>query len=371
MRLPLALLIPLLALGLNGCSRGPEEIPAPPVLVVQPGADGMALNAFAGDVRAREEPALAFRIGGKVARRLVDAGTRVKAGQALAELDASDVRLQGEASRAALASAQSQLALAKAELERHKNLFDRQLISRSLYETRQAQYDAATAQVRQARAQSEVSGNQSGYAVLRAPRDGLIAQHLVEAGQVVAAGQTVFVLAVDGEREVAFSVPESQVEGFKPGRELFVELWAAPGKRFKGRLREISPSADAFARTYAARVAFEAEGVNVDVGQSARVYAPQPSGAALNVPLGALTQRNGSAMVWVVKDGKVQARPITVAAYTETSAPVLSGLQPGEWIVAAGVHLLREGMSITPVDHANRRVDAVAAPKSAVRATEP
>jgi membrane fusion protein, multidrug efflux system len=357
-----------LGLLLAACSGAKPEPPAPAVFVVQPSADGVALNAYSGDVRAREEPALAFRIGGKVSRRLVDAGARVSAGQALAELDASDVRLQTEASGAALASAQSQLALAKAELDRHKNLYDQQLISRSLYETRKAQYDAAAAQVRQARAQANVSGNQADYAVLRAPKSGVIAQRMVEVGQVVAAGQTAFVLAVDGEREVAISVAESQIEEFKPGRELFVELWAAPGKRFVGKLREISPSADPLARTYAARVSFKADDVNAEVGQSARVFAAQSSGAAINVPLGAVTELNQQSIVWVVRDGKVKATPVTVGAFNENSVPIQSGLQPNEWVVAAGVHLLRDNMKVTPVDQENRRVDMAAGAPAVAKA---
>jgi multidrug efflux system membrane fusion protein len=201
-------LAPALALLLVACNGQEAEPVARPVLVVQPGAAGLGVTAYAGEVRAREEPPLAFRIGGKLARRLVDVGDRVTAGQALAQLDASDVSLQLEGSRAQLASAEADLALAKAELERHKNLFDQQLISRSLFETRQAQYAAAAARARQARAQASVSGNQAGYAVLRAPRNGVITQRLADVGEVVAAGQPVYVLAAEGEREVAIAVPE-------------------------------------------------------------------------------------------------------------------------------------------------------------------
>jgi multidrug efflux system membrane fusion protein len=368
-------LLPLLALLLVACGGTPSaELPRP-VLVVQatPGQSG--LEAFAGEVHAREEPPLSFRIGGKIARRLADAGAHVQAGQVLAELDATDVRLQSEAWRAQQVSAESDLALAKSELDRYKNLIDTQLVSRSLYDAKLATYQAAQAKLRQARAQSSVYGNQAGYAVLRAPSTGLIAQRLAVAGQVVAAGQTVFVLAVDGEREVAISLPEQSVRQFALGRDLAIELWAVAGKQFPGKLRELAPAADPQTRTYAARVSFSAPGVTVDLGQSARVYAQTADGNGIAVPLSALVQKGSGSAVWVVRhetsgageqqkaQDVVRLTAITIGAFGETSVPVRSGLMPGDWVVAAGAHLLREGEAVHPVDRDDRAID-VSAPSS-------
>ncbi len=340
------------------CSHPEPAAEARPALVVQASSGELGYEAYAGEVHAREEPQLAFRIPGKILRRHVDAGARVKAGQALADLDPADVRLQSEADRAALASAQADLALAKSELERYKNLADKQLVSRSLYDTRVTQASAAEARVRQARAAVSASGNQVGYSVLRAPRDGVIAQRLAEAGQVVSAGQPVFVLAVDGEREVLISVPEQQVARFPIGRDLAVELWAEAGKRFPGKVREISPSADALTRTYAARVSFDTLGAPVELGQSARVYAQVAEGSGMRVPLSALTQSKGQNAVWVVDPATSSLHLTTVrtGAYAEDGVPVLSGLKPTDWIVAAGAHLLREGEKVTPIDRDNRPV---------------
>ncbi|MBW8311974.1 MAG: efflux RND transporter periplasmic adaptor subunit [Rhizobium sp.] len=361
------LLAGLLAL-VAGCSGDAEtEAAARPAMVVQARTQGAALSAYAGEVRARHEPALAFRIGGKLARRHVDVGDRVKAGQALAELDASDVSLQRESARAALASAESDLALAASELERYKSLFDRQLVSRSLYDARVSAHEAAQARVRQARAQASVSENQADYAVLRAPGQGVIAQRLAEAGQVVAAGQTVFVLAEDGEREVLISVPERDAAGFAPGRKLAVELWSMPGKHFPGVLRELAPAADAQARTFAARVSFDPGQASVDLGQSARVYATAEGGEELAVPLSAVYEHEGKAALWVVDAAKstVHLRPVRLGPYGERWVPVKDGLAPGEWVVAAGVHLLLEGQRIKPIDGDNRPVELAPAPSGA------
>ncbi len=349
----------VLLVALTGCGDdSATQDPARPAWVVQATTQGAAPTAYAGDVRARHEPALAFRIGGKISRRLVDVGARVDKGQPLAELDASDVGLQRDAAQALLASAEADLALASSELERYRDLVDQQLVSRSLYEARVSQHDAAQARVRQARAQANVSVNQAGYAVLRAPAAGIIAQRLAEAGQVVAAGQTVFVLAEDGEREVAISVPERDARDFSVGRPLVVELWSRPGERFPGALREISPSADPQARTFAARVSFEPGTTPVDLGQSARVYANGGEQSVVTVPLSAVHEKDGGAALWVLDpaDSSVHLRPVVLGAYGERRVPVLKGLAAGDWVVAAGVHLLLEGQRITPIDDQNRPV---------------
>lgn len=350
-----------LALSLAACGGEPPPEKVRPALVVQASSGELGYEAFAGEVHAREEPQLAFRIAGKMSRRLVDAGARVKTGQALAELDPADVRLQSEGDRAALAAAQADLALAQSELQRYKNLVDKQLVSQSLYDNRVAALRAAQSRVRQARAQDSASGNQVGYAVLRAPSAGVIAQRLAEAGQVVAAGQAVFVLAVDGEREVLISVPEQSISRFPVGRDLAVELWAEPGKRFPGKLREISPAADAQTRTFSARVGFESAGAAVELGQSARVYAQTSTGSGMRLPLSALTQSKGRAAVWVVDPttSTLRLTPIRTGAFGEDGVPVLSGLKPTDWVVAAGAHLVLEGEKIAPIDRDNRPVRLV------------
>ena len=350
----------LSALLLAACGSGESaEPPGRPVLVQQPTPATGAMQAFAGEIRARHETPLAFRVGGKIARRLVDVGDRVAAGQALAELDAGDLRLNRQAAEAQLAAAQADARLAAAEFERVAVLFERQLVSRSMYDARRSARDAAESRVAQARAQLDVAGNQADYGVLRAPAAGVIALRQVEAGQVVAPGQMAFGLAEDGEREVAIALPEADVGRFAVGRDVLVELWADPGRRVPGTIREIAPAADAQARTFAARVALRLpDGMAVELGQSARVYAAREGAAALSVPLSALTEIDGRPVVWVLRDGRAVAAPVRTGPYGESDVPVLSGLEPDDWVVVSGVHLLRDGESVRPVDRQNRPVAA-------------
>ena len=341
---------------LAACGKADPVVEAPrPVLVMHPaaGAD-TAPAAYAGDIRARNESPLSFRIGGNLVKRLVDAGDRVRRGQLLAELDPGDAALQASA-------AQAEMIRIGGDLERYRKLVAQKLVSQSTFDAQQAAYRAA-------RAQYELARNQSAYTRLLAPADGVIATRSAEAGQTVAAGQAIYTLAGDIGREVAIALPESRIREVSVGQQVMVELWSAPGRLLPGRVREISPAADPQARTYAARVALDGDAAKaVELGQSARVYMPQAGErAALRLPLSAV-QRDGEgkpASVWVVdaKTRRVHLAPVQLGAYAEGTVPLLGGVTADAWVVAAGGHLLREGQLVAPVDRDNRPVlDAVPA----------
>lgn len=350
----------LLAAGLAACDGDPGQAPPPrPVLVEAAGAaPGAVASAFPGEIRAREESPLAFRIAGSLVRRHVDAGQAVRRGQLLAELDPGDQRLRVDAARAQLAAADAELARARADRARHAALVAERLVSQSAMDAQDAAWKAAEERARAARAEFEVARNQAGYAQLRAPHDGVIASRQAEAGQVLAAGQTVFVLAADSGREVAIALPESRIRQFRVGQPAEVELWSAPGRRLPGTLREIAAAADPQARTYAARVALRPQDADaVELGQSARVRLGDGDGGAVDVPLSALQPAPGGGhAVWVV-DGPgpaLRLARVDTGPLGGSRVRVLSGLEPGDLVVVAGGHLLREGEAVAPVDRDNR-----------------
>jgi len=353
-----------LALLLAGCGGDLPPEPGPrAALVVHPQPVQAGIEVYAGDVRARREPALSFRINGKITRRLVDAGARVRQGELLAELDPADLRLQIEAAQAQLAAAAAEASLAEAELGRYAEMLARKLVSQSVLDSKQATFDAAQAQAANARAQLAAMQNQRDYARLLAPQDGVIVQRLAEAGQVVEAGQAVFVLAVEGGREVAISIPEARIAGFKVGQQVQVELWSRAGERWPGTVRELSPAADPQARTFAARVEFAAP-VAVELGQSARVYVAHADAVQLGVPVSAVGGEAEEAFVWVVDPLRSRAtrRPVRVLAWGEREATIAEGLSASDWVVSGGVHLIREGEPLRPLDRDNRVVDLKASP---------
>lgn len=367
----------IVLLGLAACgAEQPVESPRP-ALVVHPGGGAeAALSAYAGEVRAREESPLSFRVGGNLVRRNVDAGARVQKGEVLALLDAGDFALQAQAAQAQLAAADADLVRARGDRDRYAKLVGDKLISQSAYDAQVAAYKAAEGQARAARAQMDVMRNQEGYSQLRAPRDGVIASRQAEAGQVVAAGQTVFTLAADGGREVAIGLPENRIRDFSVGQPVMVELWNAPGQRLPGTIREIAPAADAQTRTYAARVSLVGDAQQqVELGQSARVYVQENgSKAALKLPLSAIQRGSeGRTTVWIVDPatGRVRAQVVQLGRYGEASVPVLGGVKASDWVVAAGGHLLREGQTVVPVDRNNRPLRAAAGGDAANIASRP
>lgn len=308
-------------------ATGPKLVKA-----LKVGAGGTAQEVvYSGEVRARIEATPGFRVGGKLVERLVDVGARVRAGQPLARLDATDLQL-------AVTQAEANRALAAAELGRAQELRQKNFISQAALDAKQTAATAAEAQLRLAR-------NRAAYATLVADAPGVISAVLAEPGQVVAEGAPVFRLARDGEREVAIAIPESRLAGLKPGAEATVELWA--GKRYRGRLRELAPAADPASRTYAARVTIVAADDEVMLGRSATVRFQQVTQSELVVPLAAILQQGERPAVWVIgADGTVSQRPIEVARYTDQGAVVERGLEPGETIVAAGAFKLAAGEKV-------------------------
>jgi len=329
------IILPALAVVLlAACDKAAPPPPLPAVVktLIVSQRDANAGHAHSGEVRARHETLLAFRIGGKMLDRTVDAGAAIKAGQVLARLDPADVRL-------AAGQTEAQRALAVAEAKRYRDLHARNFVSA-------AALDAKETALASAEAQAGMARNQAAYATLSADHAGVVAAVLAEPGQVVNAGQPILRIARDGEREVAIAVPETAVIGLKPGMTAEITLWSG-GRTYQGRLRELSPAADPATRTYAARVSILDADTALSLGMTASVRFTAESNPALVVPLAALFQQGQGFAVWIVgSDATVSLKPVTVAGYTDAGAKIAAGLQPGERIVVAGVHKLSAGQKV-------------------------
>jgi len=350
------------AVALNGCSTHAAAPEAPRNAIVAHPQPDSALNAevYSGDTHARFESQLGFRVAGKIRARLVDVGAHVDAGQALAELDPLDLKLQVASAQATLASARANRDLAQSEYNRYRALLDKHYISQTQFDTQSNALKAAQAQVDQAEAALSVARNQAEYTTLRADHAGTITTINAEAGQVVAPGQWIATLARDGAIEVEIAVPENRVADYYVGKTAIIEPWAASGTRLSAHLREIAPEADRVSRTYRIRVALDDSDANPRLGQTARVYFVDAAGSGQTVvPLTALDQQTGKPAVWVVdaRTHQVHPMPVAVATYREQGAVLGAGLEAGTWIVTVGVHKLREGEVIAPVDPLNRPIN--------------
>lgn len=338
---------------LQACSKPVEPAPPPrPALVVTAGEDGTLDGmALVGEVRPRYESAQGFRIGGKIVERRVEVGTMVRKGQLLARLDAADTGLSAQAAEADVRSAEADNALASAELERQRQLYEKKFISKSALDIREAQYKTSLAKVEQARAQAAVSGNQSRYTALLAERDGVVTEIHAEPGQVVSSGEVIARVADLNQLEVVVAVPESRMQGIKVGGAALVRLWASYEKDYPAKVREVAPAADTATRTFQVKVAIPQTDAAVRMGMTAGVKFGNTDNSALLLPIAALTQRDGKNVVWVVdrKTNKVQPRLVETGPYREDGILITKGVSTGELVVAAGEHTLIPGQVVRPM----------------------
>lgn len=343
-----------LGLLLTACSQAGEDRPdeVRPVRVVKIGVtEGARRTEYAGEVRARYETRLAFRVGGKIVERLVEVGSSVKAGQVVARLDGADLKLAAASARAQVKSLELQRDLAEADYKRYRGLREKSFISQAEYDRRANAYATAQSQLAAAKAQAAQAANQVGYASLVADVAGVVTGLEAEAGQVVAAGQTVLRVAQPGEKEIAFAVPEGQREMVLRGTAFSVTLNALPGKAWQARLRELSPAADPVTRMYPARATIVAASEEVELGMSASVEVSGDSARRIEVPIAALHSRGANAQVFVVEPkGTVRAQNVKTGGVSGERVVIESGLAPGDVVVAAGAQLLRPGQRVRILD---------------------
>ena len=341
-----------------------EEKPRP-VRTMVLGADSGAAAAtvYPGELRARHETRLGFRVAGKLTARQVQAGERVAAGQILARLDPSETAPQTAAAKAQLLGAETDLKLAQADLQRLKDLRVKNFVSEAQVDRQAAALDAAKARLEAAQAQLAQAGNNVEFQVIRADAPGVVVGLDAELGQVIAAGQSVVRVARDGEREALIYMPESKMPGLAIGQAWLVWLAsenASQAKKFNALIREISPLAEPGTRTFAVRLALRESMSGLPLGISLQAQALTPGKAiqtgSLSMPATALYSRDGKTYVWKVNEaesrvGLVEVKVLGIsdqgvriqAAAEDTPAKALNA---GDRVVTAGVNFLREGQKI-------------------------
>lgn len=461
----LGLLSLLAALSLSACKQETVEVePIRPAQVWQTQTTiTQHTESYSGEVKARQEVDLAFRVGGKLLERLVDIGTAVKQGQVLARLDDEDAKLSVnqsaaglQASIGSLSSAQSNLSGAQgrlasskanliaaqagldsaysavdtakssaaaagaavgvaqaevenAQLEYHRTLklikqgFASQAVldgntqrlksaqanlksvqsnaaaaraqvksAESKVATTQAQVSAAegevaaanatiqalTGQIKSAQAQVDSTQeqlklvkNQSGYTHLSSNVDGVVTRTVVEAGQVVAAGQAILTVAKAGEYEVQIRLGEQAIQQAKVDTPASIRLWADSQQTLQGKIREIAPAGDAN-RTWLVKVAVDDPQQTLKLGMTATVVFSQDLSTPVTwLPPTALFQQGEQAAVWLVDANKqAQLKPIKVERYLNNGL-LVSGLEPNQRVIAAGASRVHAGQQVIPVPY--------------------
>lgn len=339
-------------LGLAGCSQEKAAVVQEvvrPVKVVEIGeAQATRQLDYSGSVRARTEMNLGFRIAGKVTERLVDIGQHVNEGDVLARVDPSDYELSVKSAQASLDAAERQVETVDLTKKRAEQLYAKNFAPKSQLDQAALSYDQAVATRDAARSSLAQAQNQVHYTDLKASKAGIVTAISADIGQVVGAGTPVMTVAIDGEKEVLIAVPEMDIAGFRPGKEVKASFWSDDALTLPGKVREVAGSADPQSRTFAVRVSLPND-PRVLLGMTANVEATVGRKAQLvSIPLTAMAEKDGKQIVWTVDRASdtVHPRPIKVANFTADGVAVADGLKQGDVVVAAGTQFMTENLKV-------------------------
>jgi membrane fusion protein, multidrug efflux system len=327
----------------------PTTSPARPVrtTAVERPVEGETIS-LTGQVRAKDQVNLAFRLDGRMVARPVNVGDVVTAGQVVARLEPQNQQNALQSAQANLASAEAALTQARLTFSRQQDLIEHGWTPRARFDEAQQALVAAEAQVDSAQAQVRIAQDQLSYTVLSADAPGAITAVGAEPGEVVHAGQMVVQLAQQGGRDAVFDVPEELIR--TGPRDPLVELALTndPQVRATGRVREVSPQADSATRTFQVKVGIinPPEAMRLGSTVTGRIRLSPPPG--LQVPASALTAADGRPAVWVVdpQSQTVSLRNVDILRHDAASVVVSQGLETGELVVTAGVQTLHPGQKV-------------------------
>lgn len=346
-------LMALSALTLAGCNEKAAEKSTPnrPVLVTNVHYEPESPErSFVGTIKPRIETDMGFRVPGKVAKRLVEVGQTVEVGQPLATLDEVDLKLQAEQAEAEFRAATGVLAQAGAAETRAKELRAKGWSTDAQLDQAKAAADEARARLNRAERSVDLTKNSLSYATLVADTRGVVTATLIDAGQVVASGQTAIRVARFAEKEAVVAIPETLVGRAKDGTAS-VTLWSEPGKTYAAKLREIAPTADPATRTYLAKFSLHGADDKVSLGMTATLtLADAKTERVARVPLSALFSQGGDSSLYVVDaTGDVALKPVKVKSYESNDVIITGGVDEGAKIVVLGVQKLDPAQKVRVV----------------------
>jgi RND family efflux transporter MFP subunit len=354
--------------------EAPEAIKTPlPVVPVRMFEVGSiesrgAKNIFTGTVRARYETPVGFRVGGKIVRRDIEVGQRVNPGDVLFELDTEDYRLQQKSSEANLLVAQATVRQSTAEERRLSDLRRANAISQSEYDLGLSARDIALGQQSSAERLLQLANNQLAYCRLVADTPGTVMSVQAEAGQVVAAGTPVCVIAQTEQLEAVVDIPENR-SSLPSNMPASVRFWSLPNVLTSAKLRELSPVADPITRTYRARFSLDQPPLEIHLGMTATVsWDENPNPASItssgqpadssndevvSIPSTAIIQHGGNSAVWLAVPEQanssvytIRPQAVEIKSFGANLTELSSGLTSGQRIVASGVQKLDEAMKV-------------------------
>lgn len=335
---------------LGGCTEEPA-----PKEVIRPVratkiADPHAFDArtFPGRAKAHNEVNIAFEVRGRVAKRPVDVGDKVTAGQLLAALDPRDYQNSLEEAKAAQRQA-------KTYRDRIAGAVESGAVSRQDLTDADARLDATVAEVK-------IREKALQDTVLNAPFDGKMAAIYVENHEQIRAKQVVMRLLDTARMEMIIDIPEDRISYAQYVKEFKVRFDAIPDREILAEIHEISNEASLATRTFPVTLIMDnPPDLNIKPGMAGEAIGtldlpPELQETGYVVPPAAVVresaaqQEEGSydSYVWVIDEqsGTVAKRVVVPGRLTPYGLLIHEGLKPGEWVAVAGANYLREGQKV-------------------------
>ncbi len=322
------------SVGLTACDKGVASAPqVRPVrtITIEHRAEGETVS-MTGQVRAKDQVSLAFRLDGRMIERPINVGDVVTAGQVVARLDPQNEQNALRSAQANLASFEAVLTQARLAFERQQALIKDGWTPHAKFDEARQAFLTAQAQVDSAEAQLRTAQDQLSYATLSADAPGAVTAVGAEPGEVIHAGQMIVQIARQGGRDAVFDVPEELIRTGPRDPLVEIALTQDPQVKATGRVREVSPQADATTRTFQVKVGIinPPEAMRLGSTITGRIKLSAPPG--VEIPASALTEANGRPAVWVVdsQSQTVSLRNVVILRYDVASVVISQGLDTGE-----------------------------------------
>ena len=344
----------LLALGLAGCGNKPEAPPDKPAgplptLVTATTSRSLALDITEdtlGTLEALIDPSIGAEVAGRVTRVLAHSGDKVRRGQQLAELDATDFAIQARVDGAEIARLEALVAQAERFAERQQGLVAKGFISRNGAEDSLAQRDALRAQLATARARESASRSDLGRTRVVAPVDGIIETQIVSPGDYVKVGDPLFRLISNHILRAHLPYPESAAGRIRTGQPVRLSLPHLPGKTIEGTVEDVKPTINDSSRALDVLVRIRNEGGLLSGGTVNASIVTGYKAAAVMVPEQSVVLRPAGKVVYVIAGGKATQRVVEVGAKRDGRVEIVKGLADGETIAEDGAGFLSDGASV-------------------------
>jgi RND family efflux transporter MFP subunit len=303
-----------------------------------------------GQVKARDEVSLAFRIDGKLIERPVGLSDRIDVGRLVARLDSQTELNALQAAEADIAAAQAALAQAEKLEARQSDLLKRGITSRALYEQALQQLQTAQAQLDSAQARHRTSQNRLKYTELEAEVGGIVTAKGAEPGEFVRAGQMIVKVAREERKDAAFEVPAQLALSRRIPHDILINVAMVdrPNIKAAGFIREVAPQPDPLTRLFPVRVGLDNPPPEFFLGVTVSGTISLDSPPVITLPLSAVIEMDGKPSVWVVDptSNTVALRAVEILRYDPSAVIVSRGLQDGEVVVTAGVNVLHPGQKV-------------------------